>query len=69
MIKKLLMVVSAGIFVMLGVHPVGAFFGPFRCLFPGPVGFNAFPVGGLQGCLGSFNWFSLPGSSLWPFCW
>ena len=69
MLKKLIMIGCISVLFLLGALRAGAFFGPFRCLFPGPVGFNNFPIGGLQGCPGSFNWFSLPSSCVWPFSW
>lgn len=69
MLKKLIAIGSVGFIMVLGTLQAGAFFGPFRTLFPRPVGFDAFSIGGLQGYLGSFNWFSLPSSCLWPFNW
>jgi hypothetical protein len=68
MVKKLIAIGSTGI-ILLGTFQANAFFGPFRSLFPYPVGYSGSALGGLQGCLGSFNWFSLPSSYLWPFCW
>lgn len=64
MIKKLITAGCAGALMLIGTVQASAFFGPFRSLFPCPVGYSGF-----GGCAGSFGWFSLPSSAIWPFCW